>query len=132
MKLCNDVMTLFNARVDPASGDMAYCATVIRGVGWHVSRGTSPDARGGSAVRRRAVVRVPLEADADGKRYVSPEAYRQAADVSGLYTLACGDLICRGEAEAPTGACLALCDITDNRSAPRGAHWKLVGGSNSV
>ena len=128
MRLCNDGMTLCNARVDPASGDTAYCATVIRGVGWHVSRGTSPDARGGSAVRRRAVVRVPMEADADGKRYVSPEAYRQAADVSGLYTLACDDRIAPGAVDAPTGgAVLALTEIVDNRSAPRAPHWRLVG-----
>lgn len=132
MKLCNDTVTLFNARVDPVSGGKLYAATVIRGVRWHGGRAAAQDARGGSVARCRAVVRVPAEADTGGSRYVGPEEYRQASDVSGLYTLACGDLICRGEAEAPTGACLALCDITDNRSAPRGAHWKLVGGSNSV
>ena len=128
MRRCNDVMTLFNARVDPASGETVYAATVIRGVGWHASRGMSGDGRGGSAARRRAVVRVPVAADTGGKRYVPPEDYRQAEDVAGLYTLACGDRIAPGEAGAPTGgACLALNEITDNRRAPRAPHWRLIG-----
>ena len=128
MKLCEDTLTLFNARVDPESGETVYAATVIRGVGWHGRRGASGDGLGGSVARRRAVARVPVEADTGGKRYVPPEAYRAAADVSGLYTLACGDVICRGAADSPGGgACLTLSEITDNRSAPRAPHWRLIG-----
>ena len=119
-------MTLFNARVDPATGDMAHVATVIRGVHWYGGPGATADPRGGRAARPRAVVRLPVSADAGGRRWVDPDTYRRAADVTGLYTLACGDLIRRGAAQSPDGACLALSRIVDDTGAPRAPHWKLI------
>ena len=55
MRLCDDVITLFNARTDPESGGKAYVATVIRGVRWYAGRGAAQDARDRHSPKIRSI-----------------------------------------------------------------------------
>ena len=131
MKLCDESVTVFNARVDPALGSEVYAATVLRGVSWRGEAASAVES-GGTRVADRVVVRIPEGVDAGGKVYVSPEGYRRAGEVGGLWTLQKGDFVLRGVAadvEEPwsAGAAVVL-GVSDNRRGRLGRHWKVVGG----
>lgn len=135
MKLCNDVMTVFNARVDPALRYEVYAPTVLRGVRWYVQRAVAV-AEGGLKVEDRLLARIPADVDAGGRTYAEPRKYRAAAKADGLWTLQPGDILVRGEAAeacAPAelreryGEVYTVSVVADNRSAPRGKHWRIEG-----
>lgn len=130
MKLCNDVITVFNARVDPQTGDNVWIPTVIRGASWFCTDASTVDAvRGGLAAANRVTVRIPEE--------VMPE---------GL-AIRNGDIIVRGDAgeaeprpaklKAAFPESITVLAVTDNlrrdracaghRIAPRAPHLKVVG-----
>lgn len=137
MKLCDEVITVFNAHWSEELGDEAYCPTVIRGASWHATQAETVDPKGGLIAADRVIVRIPVYANTSGKAYVDVVAYRDAADVSGLWTLTGGTIIVRGEAEGDTWTpaelrkrfadCVTVLGVTDNRRAPNGRHWKAVG-----
>lgn len=134
--MCDDVITVFNARVDPQTGSAVYAPTVLWGAGWF-SRVLCAVAEGGLKAAGQAVVRIPAEVDAGGRRYVEPPEYRAAAEVGGLWTLQPGDVIVRGEAAdqdfSPAalrerfGQVCTVLGVTDDRGARRGGHWKVTG-----
>lgn len=139
MKLCNDVITVFNARVDPATGGNVWTATVIDGVSWYMTDASTVDAsKGGLVAANKATIRIPVEAKVSGKVYTDPISYKGAESVAGLWTLQQGDIIVRGDGSAtqsPTPAalkktfadCVTVLSVTDNRRAPNAPHWRVTG-----
>ena len=137
MRECNETVTVFNARWEAQSGGYVYLPTVVRGVGWHAGLAEAVDGRGGRVTANRIVARIPGDADAGEKAYVDPVAWRAAEDVSGLWTLAGGDIIVKGEAagdgwtpgelKAAFAERMTVLGVTDNRGRPLGGHWKVVG-----
>lgn len=138
MKRCDETVTVYNARVDPATRTEVYAPNVLRGVSWRCETAAKVDDGGLKAVNVFAL-RIPEDVDMGGKTYVDPAEYRRAEDVGGLWTLGKGDMIVRGEASesgqtparlrALFGAerVLTVLGVTDNRTASCGRHWKVVG-----
>ena len=138
MKLCNDTITVFNARVAPEVGGNVWAPTVIQGASWYATDASTVDAgKGGLMAANKATVRIPLDANAGGKEYADPVSYAKAEDVSGLWTLKGGDIVVRGEVtgdgwtpaklKAAFADCVTVLGVTDNRRATRAAHWRITG-----
>ena len=137
MKLCNETVTVYNARVDPATRMEVWFPTVLAGVSCFGERAGAA-ARNGMRAADRFVLRIPEGADAGGKRYAEPEEDRAAEDVDGLWTLRTGDVILRGacaEGLIPSRLrerfgperVLSVVGVTDNRRVPRARHWRVEG-----
>lgn len=138
MKRCDETVTVYNARVDPATRTEVYAPTVLRGVFWHCET-VAKVADGGLKAANVFALRIPEDVDMGGKTYVDPADYRRAEDAGGLWTLGKGDVIVRGEASengqtparlrALFGAerVMTVLGVTDNRRAPNGRHWKVIG-----
>lgn len=137
MKLCNDTITVFNARVDPEQGGNVWEPTVITGASWYLTDASTVDAsKGGLVAANKATVRIPEGADAGGKAYADPITYANAEDVSGLWTVQAGDIIVKGEVtgaswtparlKAAYADCVTVLGVTDNRRAPNAQHWKVT------
>lgn len=134
MKLCNEAITVYNARLDEEKGYDVYIPTVIRGVSWFCEVASSVELSGLKAADR-FIIRIPEDADFGGKEYVRPVEYA-AADPDAAFTLQQGDIIVKGaetEALRPAqlkekhGEMVTILGVTDNRRAPRAPHWKVVG-----
>lgn len=137
MKLCNETITVFNKRYDDDLGDDMLIPTVIEGVRWFGTAAEIVDPERGLKEASKIIIRIPADANTGGKVYADPLAWKAAPDVSGLWTLQGGDIIVKGTAEgtdwtqkrlAETFAdiCKVLA-VTDNRRAPNGKHFKVVG-----
>jgi hypothetical protein len=137
MKLCNDTITVFNARVDPDVGGNVWIPTVIAGAGWYLTDAATVDAsKGGLVAANKATIRIPVEADTGGKAYADPVSYASAEDVSGLWTLKGGDIVVKGEVtggdwtpaklKAAYAECVTVLAVTDNRRAPNAKHWRVT------
>ena len=137
MKLCNDTITVFNARVDPEQGGNVWEPTVITGASWYLTDAATVDAsKGGLVAANKATIRIPVDADTGGKAYADPVSYASAEDVSGLWTLKGGDIVVKGEVtggdwtparlKAAYAECVTVLAVTDNRRAPRAAHWRIT------
>ncbi len=137
MKLCNDTITVFNARVDPDVGGNVWIPTVITGASWYLTDAATVDAsKGGLVAANKATIRIPVEADAGGKAYADPVSYASAEDVSGLWTLKGGDIVVRTAVEggdwtpaklkAAYAECVTVLAVTDNRRAPNAKHWRVT------
>ena len=122
MKLCNDTITVFNARVDPATGGNVWTATVIGGASWYMTDASTVDTgKGGLVAANKVIVRIPEE--------VAPAGFGLKA----------GDIIVKGDASATAGPtpaklkkawgadCMTVLSVTDNRRAPNAAHWRVTG-----
>ena len=122
MKMCNDVITVFNARVDPTTGGNVWTATVIDGASWYMTDASTVDAgKGGLVAASKVIVRIPKEAAPEG------------------FGLKAGDIIVKGDAgatQSPTAAklkklygadCATVLGVTDNRRAPNAPHWRVTG-----
>ena len=121
MKLCNDVITVFNARVDPDAGGNVWTPTVITGVSWYMTDASTVDtSKGGLVAANKVIVRIPEE--------VAPAGFGLKA----------GDIIVKGDASGtadPTPAnlkkaysdCVTVLGVTDNRRAPKAPHWRITG-----
>lgn len=138
MKLCNDTITVFNARVDPEEGGNVWEPTVITGASWFATDASTVDAsKGGLVAANKATVRIPVEANASGKEYTDPVSYASTEDVSGLWTLKGGDIVVKGEVDGADWTpaklkkayadCVVILGVTDNRRAPRAPHWRITG-----
>ena len=148
MKLCNETITVFNKRWDDELGEEVYWPTVIEGASWHATQAETVDPKGGLVMANKAIIRIP-EAAAGG--YVDSIAYREADDPTGKWTLEGGTIIVKGAIEdtssgagappSPQGEgfwtparlkeafadCVTVLGVTDNRRAPNGKHFKVVG-----
>ena len=134
MKQCNDTITVFNVRFDDTFGYDMYTPSVIKGVSWysHVESNVTND---GLKAANKVTIRIPIDADFDGKEYVEPAGYTEA-DAEKFFTLRQGDFIVQAEErEALTpaqardkyGAIVTILGVTDNRRAPNAKHWRVVG-----
>ena len=94
MKLCDETITVVNAKVDPATRKDVYKATVINGASWHCSIESTVDA--GLKAANKFTVRIPVTADFSGKTYASPLDYANAENVDNLFTLKNGDIVVHG------------------------------------
>ena len=137
MKLCNDTITVFNARVDPDVGGNVWIPTVIVGAGWYLTDASTVDAsKGGLVAANKATIRIPVDADTGGKAYADPVSYASAEDVSRLWTLKGGDIVVKATVEggnwtparlkAAYAECVTVLAVTDNRRAPRAPHWRVT------
>lgn len=135
MQLCNDTITLYNRRFDPEQDCDAYERTVIRGVHWFNSDATTVDSTGLKAANR-VTIRIPMDADFGGKVYLPPKHYADTDNPAAAFTLAAGDLVVLGigaEGLRPADIhnayfeAATILQVTDNRRAPRGRHWKVIG-----
>ena len=136
MRLCNETITVFNAKLDPAVGDDVYYGTIITGVSWYCEIASNVDASGLKAANK-FTIRIPTDADFGGKNYVDSVTYAgNTADPAAVFTLKSGDIIVKGAVEGnPRPAELqkqysevvTVLGVTDNRRAPHSPHWKVVG-----
>jgi len=121
VKLCNDVITVFNARVDPDVGGNVWKPTVITGASWWATDATTVDTgKGGLVAANKVIARIPVEAAPEGLELKN------------------GDILVKGDAsevENPTPAklkklygadCATILGITDNRRAPNAPHWRVT------
>ena len=138
MKLCNDVITVFNARVDPEEGGNVYVPTTITGASWYATDATTVDStKGGLVAANKVTVRIPEDANTGGKAYADPLTYASASSVEGLWTLQNGDIIVKGEATGTDytpatlkkafADCMSVLAVTDNRRAPNAPHFRVTG-----
>lgn len=138
MKLCNDTITVFNARVDPDEGGNVWAPTVIAGASWYATDASTVDAsKGGLVAANKATIRIPVKADTGGKQYTDPVSYANAEDVSGLWTLKGGDIVVKAAVEGDNWTpaklkkayadCVTVLGVTDNRRAPNAPHWRITG-----
>ena len=120
MHLCDDTITIFNRRLDDDKGYELYYPTVINKVSWYSGISTTVD-NGGLHAADQFTIRIPMD----------------AVDVTGLFTLANGDVIVKASiAAAPMRpkeifetyheACTVV-GVTDNRRAPNAPHFRVVG-----
>ena len=147
MKLCNEVITIFNARC--TDGDDVYYPTTINGASWFETQAETVDPKGGLVMANKVTVRIPEDAKATQSEtannvttikpatYTDPISYKSAASVSGKWTLCGGTIIIKGEAtgtswtpaslKATFAGCMTVLGVTDNRRAPNAPHFKVVG-----
>ena len=134
MRGCDKTVTLFNARYDAENDCDEYVGTVITGVSWFCEDITTVDASGLKAASKYRV-RIPIDADFDGKVYTDPISF--ATDAEGKFTLKAGDIIVKGiasevnprpnELQKKYAECITILSITNSSHAPRAPHWKVVG-----
>lgn len=134
MKLCDDTITIFNKR--SIDGDYVYIPTVVHGVSWYGSTISSLTDKGLNAANQY-IVRIPVDADCGGNRYVDPLEYASAEDINGMFTLAQGDVIVKAEIDADglrpaqlkelCAEYMTVLGVTDNRRAPNAPHFRVVG-----
>lgn len=138
MKLANDIITVFNKRIDSENGWNIYIPSVIKNVSWYGTVKTEVSNSGLNAANQY-IVRIPLDADFGGKEYVDPIVYDNSTIVSGLFTLANGDFIVKAEVTESASLtpaqiqstyhdCMTVLGVTDNRRAPHAPHFRVVGG----
>ena len=134
MKLCNETITLFNAKLDTETGYDAYVPTVIKGVSFYCDIASTVDSSGLKAANK-FTIRIPMDADFSGKAYVAPTEYADA-DSAGAFTFAQGDIIIKGEETDITvpselkkkySEYVTILGVIDNRRSPNAKHWRVVG-----
>lgn len=135
MKECNETITVLNRRVNPETRLDEWTPTVIRGVSWY-SKLAASVTQTGLKTADMSTVRIPVNACTGGRMYLPPALYNAAVDTSGVYTLARGDIIVRGEvtgsitpaqAQASYEDVLTILSVTDNTRRPNAPHRKVVG-----
>ena len=134
MKLCNDTITVFNATV--SNGVKVWHPTVIQGVSWFSTDASTVDSsKGGLVAAKKVTIRIPAEL---GGAYTDPISYKNAVDVSNIWTLTDGDIVVKatvtGDGWTPSTLhnaytdCAVILGVTDNRRAPNAPHWRVTAG----
>lgn len=136
MYLCDDVITVYNKKLDQDKGYDVYHGTVITGVSWYCEVASAVDDTGLKSANK-VTIRIPEDADFNGKVYSEPVAYADSEDVTQQFTLQPGDIIVHGAADTdgmtPSklqerySEVVTVLGVTDNRRAPYAKHWKVVG-----
>ena len=123
--------------MDQDKGYDVYIPTVITGVSWYCSITSTVDSTGLKAAGQYTV-RIPVDADFSGKSYTDPVTYAESNPES-TFTLKTGDIIVHGAVESESGITpselqrgfgrevITILGVTDNRRAPKGQHWRVVG-----
>lgn len=134
MKMCDAVITVFNAKFDSERDCDVYHGTVLEGVSWY-EQTVSNVTTDGLKAANRVTVRIPESVLID--KYVSPLYYAKADDVTNLCTLQTGDVIVKGalyasgmtpaQLHAEYKNVMTVLGVTDNTNAPHGKHWKVTG-----
>jgi len=70
LNLCNETITVFNAKHDAATDMDIYYPTVIVGVSWFCEIASTVDK--GLQAADKYTIRIPVDADFGGKEYVDP------------------------------------------------------------
>lgn len=99
MRLCNEAITVFNVKFNSETDKDEYYATVITGVSWFCEIVSAVDQ--GLKAANKFVIRIPQDADFDGKTYVDPLEYAKKTDVTGFFTLKNGDIVVHGVVTEP-------------------------------
>ena len=139
MQQAVETITVINRKFNPTTGLDEWNPTIITGASWYGKQIASVT-QAGLKSADTASVRIPVDADTQGRTYMTPKEYKAAESVSEAYTLAHGDLIVRGVVTAEPGQSLTPAAVTeahdetytiistpDNTRRPHGAHWKVVG-----
>lgn len=139
MQQANETITVINRRYNETTGKDDWIPTVISGASWY-SKLIANVTQGGLKAADTVTVRIPVDADTDGKSYMPPSAYKAAESVADAYTLARGDLIVRGAVTTSQGQsltpanvttayddCYTITGVTDSTRRPNAPHWKVVG-----
>lgn len=136
MKLCNETITIYNAKLNQETGDDVYYRTVISGVSWFCEIASNVDNKGLTAANK-IVIRIPVDADCGGKSYIPKLAFEQSDSPDSYFTLGEGDIIVHGIAAEHTprpaelhekySEVVTILGVTDNRRGQHGKHWKVVG-----
>ena len=136
MKLCSDTITIFNKRIDTENGWDTYIPTIITGVSWYGDVATNLGEKGLNAANLFKI-RIPIDADFSEKTYVTPNEYAEETIISGIFTIANGDVIVKdavtdstltpAELKEKYPYCCTVLGVTDNRRAPNAKHFKVVG-----
>lgn len=136
--ITNAEITLYNVKNDPVTRLPVYHRTRITGVHWYTDQKTQVDDKGLHSADIYKI-RIPADADTEGKRYVSPSEYATSVDVSGFWTIQNGDIFARGLidvdivkasdilAKYPDNSGRVI-SWSDNRFGSQ-PHWR-IGGAN--
>lgn len=90
--ITNADMTIYNKKINPSTGKTEYHRTVICGVHWYTKQKTDVG-ENGLVSADEYKIRIPLESLT---RYVLPEEYKAAEDVTDMWTAENGDLFVKG------------------------------------
>ena len=121
MKLCNDVITVFTARVDPELGDDVWAPTVIKDVSWYATDASTVDAsKGGLVAANKVTVRIPANVFPEGLELKNGDVIVKAEITGSDWTPA-------KLKKAYGGDFMTVLAVTDNRRAPRAPHVRVVG-----
>ena len=136
MRLCNETITVVNSRHNPETDRDEYTGTVIKGVSWHCEIASTVDGSGLKSANKFSI-RIPTDADFNGRTYVDPITYSTGDNSDMIFTLKNGDLIVRGavttaitkpaELKQNYPEIVTILGVTDNRRAPNSPHWRVVG-----
>lgn len=136
MRLCNETITVFNARFDAEKDYDTYVPTVITGVSWFCEIASSVE-KSGLIAANKFTIRIPADANFSGKHFVDPLTY-PTSDTKTTFTLKNGDIVVKGDASSAVNPCPAslqkayaemftILGATDNRRTRNAPHWKVVG-----
>ena len=134
MKLTEETITVFNPRMDESTGYDYYEPTVIKGVSWYSHIISNVDSSGLNA-SNAYTIRIPADADFDGKAYADPSNYPEC-NPDMTFTLSQGSIIVKGdernrmkpsELKEKYGEFVTILGVTDNRRAPNAKHWRVIG-----
>lgn len=113
-----------------------YNGTVITGVSWHCEIASNVDSSGLKAADK-FTIRIPDDADFNGKTYVDPITYAESGDPAKNFTLKNGDIIVKGavavenprpsDLQTQYAAVVTVLGVTDNHRSTHAPHWKVVG-----
>lgn len=141
--LTNADITIFNKWLNIATGKEEWKSTqikgrnnLVKGVNWHMNRKVTLTNSGLSPASVYEV-RIPIDADTQGKQYIEEREYKKltGSNVLNYWTISNGDYFVQGlVAEITIPALLKLplssmvTDYSDNRRG--GAqHWRLSGAA---
>ena len=122
MKLCNDTISVFTARVDPDLGDDVWTPTVIKDVSWYATDASTVDAsKGGLVAANKVTVRIPANVFPEGLELKNGDVIVKA-DASGVADPTPAKL-----KHIYGGDSMTVLAVTDSRRAPRAPHVRVVG-----
>lgn len=139
--IVNADITIFNRRYDAAERTEQFYPSRIKGVSLYKRRGTTAQNQEISSADV-FTVRIPIDADMEGKTYMEAMAYEALSDddFSGYWTLQPGAIIVRGlvESDEPIPEVdlekaypdvIRIVNFTDNtdRATDAMKHWRVGG-----
>lgn len=93
--ITNADITIYNKKIIKGQDKAEYNPVHIRGVHWYTDIKTEITEKG-LVTANVFKIRIPVDADTGGKKYVDPETYAKLADVSESWTIENGDIFVRG------------------------------------